>query len=118
MEQSAVDTAPGLPDRLAVPLFPFFSHVGGNQPRNLFVLARCQEGDTAVTLSGRRQPGDDFQRWIFRSAVPDHSVERLSIVEKEHATPVYRRRLLSTDTQASPYCETSKRGALRWLGQR
>src|SRR5580704_13610468 len=117
MEQSAVDTAPGLPDRLTVTLFTFFSYVGGDQPRNLFVSAGRQEGDRAVTLSRRRRAGDDFERRLFRSTVPNHSTERLSIVENEHTTPVYRSRLLSTDTQASPYCETCKCRTFRWPGK-
>src|ERR1700721_1746340 len=41
MEQSRLDTAPGLPHRICVALFPFASYVDGNQSSDLFVAARC-----------------------------------------------------------------------------
>ena len=40
-----------LPDWLCIPLFALLSSLDGNQPLDLFVSARGQEGDTAIALS-------------------------------------------------------------------
>ena len=49
------------------------SYLGGNQPRDVFISAGRQRRRYAIALSGRRRPGDDFERRLFRSAVPDHT---------------------------------------------